>query len=67
MPFHTSEEIKLFDENHIKVPQVKDTWALWVADNLEGNVALVEVGDILKMAQHYRNLQWIGSPSLYPC
>jgi len=50
----SSEEIKLFDENHINVPQVKDTWALWAADNLEGNVALVEAGDILQMAQHYR-------------
>ncbi|MCP3931662.1 MAG: hypothetical protein GY705_21480 [Bacteroidetes bacterium] len=38
----------------IKVPEVKDTWALWAGDNLEGKVALVSGGDILRMAQHYK-------------
>lgn len=39
--------------NRFTIPEVKDTWALWVADNLEGNVAVLAGGDLLRMSQHY--------------
>jgi len=50
----TREKVEILAGNHITVPAVRDTWALWAADNLTGNVALVSEGDILRMAQHYQ-------------
>lgn len=35
------------------IPAVHDEWAVWGARHLEGNVAIVEGGDLLRMAQHY--------------
>ncbi|MHB8788720.1 MAG: hypothetical protein ACYDBT_02440 [Desulfobulbaceae bacterium] len=48
------EKIEILAKNRIKLPQVQDTWALWAADHLEGNVVLLTGGDILRLAQHYR-------------
>ncbi len=48
---YNGEEFK--KSNHFVIPEVKDTWALWAADNLEGNVALLAGGDLLRMSQHY--------------
>lgn len=48
------EEIEPLPENHVQVPVVKDAWALWAADHLEGNVVLISGEDILRLAQHYR-------------
>lgn len=44
--------------DRIEIPQVKDHWAVWAADNLSGNVAIVEGGDILEMSQHYERRGW---------
>lgn len=44
----------ILKKNHVHLPEVKDTWALWAADNLEGKVALCEGSDYLRLAQHYQ-------------
>lgn len=46
-------EMNFLNRNHIHIPEVKDTWALWSADNLEGKVAVVGGSDLLRSAQHY--------------
>ena len=38
---------------NIVTPEVKDQWAIWAAQNVEGTVVIVEGGDILKMSQNY--------------
>lgn len=50
----THAEIELLPENRMQLPEVKDTWALWAADHLEGRVVLLSGEDILRLAQHYR-------------
>ena len=37
--------------NHVTIPEVRDNWAIWGAQHLEGKVVIVEGGDILKIAQ----------------
>ena len=46
--------IEFFKESHIGIPVVKDTWAVWAARNVTGNVAIVEGGDLLVMSQYYK-------------
>ena len=41
-----------------QLPQVKDHWAVWAANNIEGRVAIVEGGDLLKLSQHYERTGW---------
>jgi hypothetical protein len=41
-----------------QIPQVKDHWAVWASNNIEGTVAIVEGGDFLKMSQHYEPIGW---------
>lgn len=38
---------------HLAIPEVHDDWAIWGAQHLEGKVAIVEGGDVLKIGQHY--------------
>lgn len=48
-------DLDYLNKNHVHIPEVKDTWALWSADNLEGEVALVGGSDLLRIAQHYES------------
>ncbi|MBI2486510.1 MAG: hypothetical protein HYW01_06060 [Deltaproteobacteria bacterium] len=34
---------------NITTPKVQDEWAVWAADNLRGNIAIVEGNDLIKM------------------
>jgi hypothetical protein len=38
---------------HLTIPEVRDNWAIWGAQHLEGKVAIVEGGDVLEIGQHY--------------
>jgi hypothetical protein len=38
---------------HLTIPELKDNWAIWGAQHLEGKVAIVEGGSVLRIAQHY--------------
>ena len=35
----------------LRAPQVRDQWAVWAAEHLEGKIAIVEGGDLIEMAQ----------------
>jgi 4-amino-4-deoxy-L-arabinose transferase-like glycosyltransferase len=48
-------KIEFLTKNHIDIPVVKDTWAVWAARNITGNVAIVEGGDLLVMSQYYKS------------
>jgi hypothetical protein len=41
-----------------QLPEVKDHWAVWAANNIEGRVAIVEGGDLLQLSQHYERTGW---------
>ncbi len=41
------------DIAHLRIPEIRDNWAVWAARNLDGNVVIIEGGDILESAQHY--------------
>ncbi len=49
----TGPKIVYFKTSHIQVPEVKDQWALWAAEHLDGKIAMVEGGSVLRMSQHY--------------
>ncbi len=38
---------------HLKKPEVKDEWAIWAAQHVKGEVAIVEGGDVLEMSENY--------------
>ena len=40
-------------KGHLTIPEVIDDWAIWGAQHLEGKVAIVEGGNVLKISQHY--------------
>ena len=40
-------------KGHFTLPEVKDDWAIWGAKHLEGKVAIIEGGNVLKIGQHY--------------
>jgi hypothetical protein len=54
----TAPGIDWLKPEQVAVAQIKDHWAVWAAENLRGNVAIVEGGDLLEMSQHYESKGW---------
>ena len=54
----TTHDVGWWRFQQLEIPQVKDHWAVWAAENLSGNVAIVEGGDLLKMSEHYASRGW---------
>ena len=50
--------IRTIGYEHLGLPVVRDTWAVWGAHNLHGKIAIVEGHDILRMSQHYEAEGW---------
>lgn len=49
----SAPKLQWYGTEWIKVPEVKDHWAIYSSTFIEGNVFIVEGGDILQLGQHY--------------
>lgn len=50
--------INWLDHAYRTIPEVKDHWAVWAAQHFEGNVAIIEGGDLIEMSEHYEPRGW---------
>jgi hypothetical protein len=53
LTFISFPELHSYGFRQFDKPEVKDEWAIWAAQHIEGKVAIVEGGDILKMSESY--------------
>lgn len=44
-----SIHLSIANGTSIATPKVRDSWAIWAASNLHGNIAIVEGGDLIEM------------------